>query len=155
IGLVTAPLVALLLKRTLLRGETPVFVMEMPLYKRPSLRTVVRRMWDSGWAFVRRAGTLIAASMIVVWALLYFPADDPQGKSYDQQITQIEQSVAGQRQQLEDAKKTLAKEGNEKQPDKREMLERQVEELEGQIEPVDKRIFELQQQWKAHSILGR
>ena len=44
IGLVVAPLVALLLKRTLLRGETPVFVMEMPLYKLPSLRTVLRRM---------------------------------------------------------------------------------------------------------------
>src|SRR5262249_25718594 len=58
IGLVTAPLVALLLKRTLLRGETPAFVMEMPLYKWPSWRTVVRRMMDSGWAFLRRAGTL-------------------------------------------------------------------------------------------------
>ena len=42
IGLVAAPLVALVLKRTLLRGETPVFVMEMPLYKGPSLRTVLR-----------------------------------------------------------------------------------------------------------------
>src|SRR5207247_349616 len=56
LGVVLAPLVALLLKRTLLRGETPVFVMEMPLYKWPSLRTVLRRMGDSGWAFVRRAG---------------------------------------------------------------------------------------------------
>ena len=73
IGLVTAPLVALALKRTLLRGETPAFVMEMPLYKIPSLRTVLQRMYDSGWAFVVRAGRLILASMIVVWALLYFP----------------------------------------------------------------------------------
>ena len=73
IGLVVAPLVALALKRTLLRGETPVFVMEMPLYKVPSLRTVLRRMFDSGWAFVVRAGTLILASMVLVWALLYFP----------------------------------------------------------------------------------
>src|SRR5947209_18177239 len=51
IGLVVAPLVALALKRTLLRGETPAFVMEMPLYKVPSLRTVLTRMFDSGWAF--------------------------------------------------------------------------------------------------------
>jgi ferrous iron transport protein B len=76
IGLVVAPLIALLLKRTLLRGETPVFIMEMPLYKWPSLRTVLRRMGDSAWAFVRRAGTLILASMVLVWALLYFPARD-------------------------------------------------------------------------------
>jgi ferrous iron transport protein B len=73
IGLVVAPLVAMALKKTLLRGETPVFVMEMPLYKMPSLWTICGRMKDSGWAFLRRAGTLILAAMIVVWALLYFP----------------------------------------------------------------------------------
>src|SRR6202008_703992 len=83
IGLVIAPLVALLLKRTLLRGETPVFVMEMPLYKRPSLRLIARRALEASWMFVRRAGTLILASMIVVWALLYFPATNAQGESYD------------------------------------------------------------------------
>jgi ferrous iron transport protein B len=73
LGLVIAPLVALALKRTLLRGETPVFLMEMPLYKVPSVRTVLRRMADSAWAFVRRAGTVILASMVLVWALLFFP----------------------------------------------------------------------------------
>jgi ferrous iron transport protein B len=76
IGLVVAPLVAWALKTTLLRGETPVFVMEMPLYKRPSLKTVVRRMTESAWAFLYRAGTLILASMVLVWALLYFPSGD-------------------------------------------------------------------------------
>src|SRR6202007_2021181 len=44
LGLVLAPLVALLLKRTLLRGETPLFVMEMPVYKVPSPLLVLRRM---------------------------------------------------------------------------------------------------------------
>jgi ferrous iron transport protein B len=90
IGLILAPLVALLLKRTLLRGETPVFVMEMPVYKRPSVRTVVRRITDSSWAFLRRAGTLILASMIVVWAFLYFPATDSQGRSYDLRIARLQ-----------------------------------------------------------------
>jgi ferrous iron transport protein B len=90
IGIVLAPLVAWALKRTLLRGETPVFVMEMPLYKVPSLRTVLRRMFDSAWAFVYRAGTIILASMIVVWALLYFPSTDSQGTSYEERIAQEE-----------------------------------------------------------------
>jgi ferrous iron transport protein B len=89
IGLVLAPLVALLLKRTLLRGETPVFVMEMPVYKWPSLRTVLRRITDSSWAFLRRAGTLILASMIIVWFFLYFPATDQRGQSYDLRIGQL------------------------------------------------------------------
>src|SRR5262249_25941831 len=88
IGLVTAPLVALLLKRSLLRGETPVFVMEMPLYKWPSPRTVLRRMTDSGWAFLRRAGTIILACMILIWALLYFPSTNADGQSYDDLIAQ-------------------------------------------------------------------
>src|SRR5262249_13774823 len=92
IGFVTAPVVALLLKRSVLRGETPAFVMEMPLYKWPMARTVFRRMLDSGCAFVRRAGTLILASMILVWALLYFPATDSSGQSYEARVAQLEAS---------------------------------------------------------------
>src|SRR5262245_53683927 len=91
IGLVAAPLVALLLKRTLLRGETPAFVMEMPLYKVPSLRTVTRRVVDSAWAFVRRAGTVILATMVLVWALLYFPYTDANGVKYDERIAKAEE----------------------------------------------------------------
>jgi ferrous iron transport protein B len=91
IGLVTAPLVALLLKRTLLRGETPAFIMEMPLYKWPSMRVVLRRMLDGAWAFLRRAGTLILAAMVLVWALLYFPRGAEPG--YDHRIAQLEEAV--------------------------------------------------------------
>jgi ferrous iron transport protein B len=96
IGLVTAPLVALLLKRTLLRGETPLFVMEMPVYKWPSPWTVLGRMKDAGSAFLYRAGTLILASMILVWALLYFPATDEQGRSYEDRIAEASQAAPGE-----------------------------------------------------------
>jgi ferrous iron transport protein B len=65
--------VALLLKRGVFGGVTPPFVMELPSYKWPSLRTVAFRMIDRGGAFVRRAGTLIVAVTILVWAALYFP----------------------------------------------------------------------------------
>lgn len=73
LGIVVAAGVALVLKRSLLRGATPPFVMELPAYKWPSFYTVLHRMFDRGWAFVRRAGTLIVAVSIVVWATLYFP----------------------------------------------------------------------------------
>ncbi len=87
LGLILAPVIALILKRTVLRGETPVFLMEMPAYKQPSLKLVLRRMFDAGWAFLARAGTLILASMVVVWALLYFPSGHPDGgPSYDERI---------------------------------------------------------------------
>jgi ferrous iron transport protein B len=75
LGILVAVGVALLLKRTLLKGETPPFVMELPSYKWPSLRVVVHRMCERGWAFVRRAGTLIFAVAIVVWAAAYYPHD--------------------------------------------------------------------------------
>lgn len=73
IGIVTAALVALVLKRTFLRGPTPPFVMELPTYKWPAPGTVCYRMLERGWAFVRRAGTLVVAVSIVVWAALYYP----------------------------------------------------------------------------------
>jgi ferrous iron transport protein B len=88
IGFTVAPAAALLFKRTLLRGATPLFVMELPAYKRPTAKAVVRRMWDAGWAFVRRAGTLILASMVLVWGLLYFPSADAAGRRFEDQVAQ-------------------------------------------------------------------
>ncbi len=76
IGIVTAVVMAFLLKSTLLRGATPPFVMELPSYKLPGLRIVLERMLEQGWAFVKRAGTLILAVSIVVWALAYFPRNE-------------------------------------------------------------------------------
>ena len=73
LGIVTAIIAAWVLKRTLLRGATPPFVMELPSYKLPGLWLVIMRMLEQGWAFVYRAGTLILSVSILVWALSYFP----------------------------------------------------------------------------------
>jgi ferrous iron transport protein B len=73
IGIVTAAAVAWLLKSTILRGPTPPFVMELPSYKMPSLGIVLHRMFERGWAFVKRAGTLIFAVSVLVWAAAYYP----------------------------------------------------------------------------------
>ncbi len=62
-----------MLKRTVLRGATPPFVMELPAYKLPSPTLVLHRMFERGWSFLCRAGTLIVAVAIVVWAMLYYP----------------------------------------------------------------------------------
>jgi ferrous iron transport protein B len=73
LGIVAAVGVALILKRTILRGATPPFVMELPSYKWPSLRTVVMRVTERAWIFLRTAGSLILAISIVVWAAAYYP----------------------------------------------------------------------------------
>jgi ferrous iron transport protein B len=73
LGIVAAVLVALVLKRTLLVGETPPFVLELPAYKWPSPAVVLRRMVQGGWSFVQGAGTLIVAVTVLVWAAAYYP----------------------------------------------------------------------------------
>ena len=74
-GMVAAVVVALVLKRTMLKGPTPTFVMELPDYKWPSPGVVLHRMFERGWAFIRRAGTLIFAVSVLVWAAAYYPRD--------------------------------------------------------------------------------
>ncbi len=73
LGIITAICVAKLLKVTLLKGETPPFVMELPDYRLPSLRVVAMRVAEQCWTFLRGAGTLILAVTVIVWAAAYFP----------------------------------------------------------------------------------
>jgi ferrous iron transport protein B len=73
IGLVIAPLIAFALKRTVLRGEPVPFLLELPPFKVPAWRVVLFRMYDRSWAFLRRAGTIILATTVLVWALSYYP----------------------------------------------------------------------------------
>jgi ferrous iron transport protein B len=94
IGFVAAPLVAWALKSTVLRGPAPPFVMEMPQYRWPDPKSVLLRMYDRAMAFLVRAGTIILAAMIVVWALLYFPATDPAGNSYDVRLHELAARIA-------------------------------------------------------------
>ena len=73
LGIIVALLMAWLFKKTLLRGETPLLLMELPPYKRPLLRVVVRHMWDRSRLFLRRAGTVILSINILLWFLATYP----------------------------------------------------------------------------------
>jgi len=73
VGIGVAIPTAWLLKRTLLQGDRPSFLVELPPYRVPNLVVVVRRMLEQGKEFVVRAGTLIFAATILIWALSYFP----------------------------------------------------------------------------------
>ncbi|MGB1927370.1 MAG: ferrous iron transport protein B, partial [Rubripirellula sp.] len=75
VGVVVAIPVSLLLKWTLLQGETAPFVLELPEYKVPAVRVVLTRVWEASRAFVVRAGTLIFAATIVIWFAGYWPGD--------------------------------------------------------------------------------
>ncbi len=77
LGLLAAMGAAFALKRTVLRGETRPLVLELPGYKRPSLRTAVLMMLDRAWVFVKNAGTIILVFSIALWALATYPKSAP------------------------------------------------------------------------------
>ena len=53
-------------------GEPAPFVMELPAYHMPTVGNVLRSMWERGWSFIKKAGTIITLSTIVVWFLMNF-----------------------------------------------------------------------------------
>lgn len=98
LGAVIAVPVAWILKKTMFRGETPPFIMELPSYKWPSPRIVFHRVYDRAKAFVMRAGTLIFATTIIVWAAGYFPGDHTAQHKLESQIEALDDTPENEAQ---------------------------------------------------------
>ncbi|MBE6491792.1 MAG: ferrous iron transport protein B [Methanobrevibacter sp.] len=73
LGIVVALIVAGILKRTMFKGMSAPFVMELPTYKVPSLKGVLLHTWDKTKGFLRKAGTIILGSAIIIWILSSVP----------------------------------------------------------------------------------
>ncbi len=73
LGIIVAILVALIFKRTVFKGLSTPFVMELPSYKLPSLKGVLIHTWERGVVFLKKAGTIILALSVVVWVLSSLP----------------------------------------------------------------------------------
>ncbi len=89
-GIAGAMLAALFIRKTVVPGTSLGFMMEMPRYQMPNLKDVALGLWQRAVAFLQRAGTIIALTTIVLWALLSFP-QVPAGSAK----SQIDQSIAG------------------------------------------------------------
>jgi ferrous iron transport protein B len=87
-GIVGALVAALLLRRTVTKGPAQGFMMEMPKYQWPRIGDLLLGLWQRAWVFLKRAGTIIAFTTVILWALLSFPRA-PLGQS------QIDYSIAG------------------------------------------------------------
>jgi len=70
---VMALLVAKLLRMTIIRGASTPFVMELPPYRLPTVKGVLIHAWERTWMYIRKAGTVILALAIVIWAAMTFP----------------------------------------------------------------------------------
>ena len=88
-GIVGAMLAALVLRRSVTKGQASGFIMELPRYQLPRIKDLMIGLWQRAWVFLRRAGTIIFAATVILWLLLTFPKAD-EGEN------QLDASFAGQ-----------------------------------------------------------
>jgi ferrous iron transport protein B len=96
LGILAALIMAWIFKSTLLKGEPPMLIMELPPYKRPSANTVFRHVWDRAMMFLRRAGTVILGINILLWFFATYPRGADLGPRYEalrQPLRQARQTV--------------------------------------------------------------
>ncbi len=94
LGTIGAFAFAWLFKRTLLKGEPPLMIMELPPYRLPGVKDVIMHMLERGWVFLRRAGTVILGISIVLWFLAAYPKA-PDGATSTEQMAQSFAGRAG------------------------------------------------------------
>ena len=102
LGVVMALSMAYFFRKTIFKGDAEPFVMELPVYRTPTLRNVLQQMWSRSLLYLRKAGTIILAASILMWFLANYPKDSGIEEKYDALAKQAE---AGFTQQLENEKK--------------------------------------------------
>ena len=92
IGMAAIVISGIMLKKTkMFAGDPAPFVMELPAYHLPTLKNVLRSMWERGWSFIKKAGTIILLSTIIVWFTTYFGVADGSFRMLDE--SEIDSSI--------------------------------------------------------------
>lgn len=94
IGVLMAVLTALLLQKTFFRKQDVPFVMELPPYRMPTLRTMMRHMWHRTEQYLKKITSVILIASVIIWALGYFPLHKKLSEDYDTRISLKEQQAA-------------------------------------------------------------
>ncbi len=95
LGVGAALFMAWLFRRTILRGDPPLLVMELPPYKRPALGMVLRHVGERAGMFLRQAGTLILAFNMVLWFLATYPRSEERAAHYAAARAQMQKERPG------------------------------------------------------------
>lgn len=82
LGILAAIASGKLFSKTILRGMSRPFVLELPPYQRPTLRSLLLHTWERGYLFIQKMGTVILVGSIIIWVLGYFPRDVQLEKDY-------------------------------------------------------------------------
>ena len=93
LGIVVALLMAWVFKKTLLKGETPMLILELPPYKMPVPRVILRHIWDRAKLFLTRAGTVILGINILLWFLATYPKSPTIESEYAAKKSALEQQI--------------------------------------------------------------
>ncbi len=93
IGVAIAMIAARLLKSTLFKGDGEVYIMELPPYRMPTLKSILIHMWERSAMYLRKAGTIILAASIVLFIANTYPKKESFSTDYAAQIQKIEQNT--------------------------------------------------------------
>lgn len=107
-GILLAIFTALLLKKVAFAKKEVPFVMELPPYRRPTLKNTGMHMWFKGREYLKKMGNVILVASVLIWALGYFPTHINYSKNYDQLKTNVQQSMLLTTQQKADSINTLS-----------------------------------------------
>jgi ferrous iron transport protein B len=92
IGVVIALIAARIMKSTLFKGDGEVYLMELPPYRVPTLRSLLLHMWDRGRMYLQKAGTIILATSVILYICNTYPEKKDFSKDYEGEIAQIEET---------------------------------------------------------------
>ena len=90
-GIAFSVMMAKLFSRFIVKGDSSPFVMELPPYRMPSTKSVVRHTWEKGKQYLKKMGTTILLASIVVWALSYFPHYPEMSEEQQMEVSYIGQ----------------------------------------------------------------
>ncbi len=100
IGVLFAIISAFILRKTFFKSADIPFVMELPPYRTPTLRSIVKHMWFRAQMYLKKVGSIILVASIVIWMLSYFPRNTENSIKYQDKITQTEAQYNNQIKQL-------------------------------------------------------
>lgn len=99
IGILLAVILVFILRKSLLKGDSGLFLMELPPYRMPTFRGLLTHMWQRSWMYLKKAGTIILAISIIMWAISSYPKPDESEltdlSAEHRQTAELKHSIAG------------------------------------------------------------
>lgn len=147
--------VALALRKTVFKGKEEPFVMELPPYRMPTLRAVLMHMWERGWLYLKKAGTIILALSILLWWASAFPTlNEAQEEAVTAQVQQANPEIYADASQYLKNHPELAADDDKKDEAKDEKKDEAEEDPAAPACDFDKQIYAQMKKFKEDKKLG-